>query len=144
MKSLIFIFTFFACSTMNQPASQDEFEQVINAVKEFADAADQRDADRLDKIMHKDYRSVVNRLFGSAEVSIMNKTLYLDLLKKGKIGGDQRSVNINSVNVIGNNAVVNVSLTGKELVFHSFMQLVKAPSGEWLVISDMPDIKKQG
>lgn len=120
-----------------------DLEKIATAIHEFASAADQRDLKKMDQVLHKDYRSVVNRLFGSKEVSIMDKALYLDLLKQEKIGGDQRTVEINSIDMIGNNAVAQVTLNGKELIFLTFIQLVKDTNDQWLVISDMPKIDKK-
>ena len=143
MKS---IFLTFSLLIIGLPADDNisvDLEKISKAVHDFSSSADQRDIKNMDKILHKDYRAVVNRLFGSEEVSVMNKSLYLDLLKQEKIGGDSRSVEIQSIDVEENNAVVRATFTGKELIFTTFIQLVKDVEGNWLIISDLPRIEKK-
>lgn len=142
MKSLILIFGLLAMSLNTNQADDKDRELITQAVKTFSLSADKRDSDQMNKILHKDFRAIVNRLFGSDELSTMDKSTYLDLLKQGKIGGDQREVKIQSIHVEANNAVVHAKLHGKALLFETFIQLVKDVEGNWTVISDMPVISQ--
>ncbi len=143
MKSILLVISLLVIGNPAEKKKGKDLEKISEAIHHFVSAADQRNSAEMDKVLHKDFRAVVNRLFGSTEVSIMNKTLYLDLLKQGKIGGDNRTVEINSVNLEGNNAVVRASFSGKELKFNTFIQLVKDTEGHWSLISDMPLIEKK-
>ncbi|MEM6696989.1 MAG: nuclear transport factor 2 family protein [Bacteroidota bacterium] len=145
MKSLFLIMSVFFASNSNLDTVEKDADMnaVIEAVEQFVESADQRNVEQMDVIMHSNFRAIVNRLFGSEEVSIMDKALYLDLLKQGKIGGDDRTITIESIHFEGNNALVKASFEGKELVFHTFMQLVRETSGDWKIISDMPNIEKK-
>ncbi|MEM9887118.1 MAG: nuclear transport factor 2 family protein [Bacteroidota bacterium] len=145
MKIMLFLFIASSINSMNieNPIKGDDTEAIIQAVELFSDSADKRNVKAMETIMHADFRAIVNRVFGSAEVSIMDKSLYLDLLKQGKLGGEEREVTIESIHLEGHNALVKATLEGKELRFITFMQLVKATSGEWKVISDMPNIEKK-
>ena len=118
----------------------NDSEEVAAAVKAFVKHADKQDLTKMDALLHKEYRTVVNRLFGSEEVSIMDKSTYLSLMKEGKVGGDKRKVKIGEIKIIGNNAMVEATFTGEKLVFETFLQLAKDVSGEWKIISDFPKI----
>lgn len=130
-------------SAFTLPETGKDLEKISEKVVQFSKSADQRQMKAMDAVLHPKFRAVVNRLFGSEEVSTMDKTVYLDLLKKGTIGGDDRKVTIHAINFEGNNAVVSATFEGQELVFKTFIQLVKDASGEWQVISDMPNIQKK-
>ena len=119
-----------------------DFIQISEAVHSFVKAVDKQNTEATAKILHKDFRAIVNQAFGSDKVDILNKTTYLDLMKKGVIGGDERSVLITSIDMVGNNATVKAIFTGKDLVFETFVQLVKNTNGEWRIISDLPTIEK--
>lgn len=145
MKTLILVLATFIAPFVGSdelPKSTDT-EQVVQAVESFAKSADKQDVKQMDTLMHTDFRAIVNRLFGSEEVAIMDKAVYLDLLQQGKIGGDERTVTIQSIHFEGHNALVKATFTGKELIFHTFIQLVQEASGAWKVISDMPTIEKK-
>ena len=120
-----------------------DLEKLAQTIHQFSESVDTRNVKATDKVLHHGFRAVVNRLFGSEEVSIMDKTLYLNLLKEGKIGGDKRTVKIHSINMEGNNAVVKVEFDGSALRFQSFMQMVKDTAGNWTIISDMPNVEKK-
>ena len=144
MKRMIVLVSFiaFAFFAFGSVLSGNDSEEISAAVKEFVKSADKQDVNSMDKIMHKEFRTVANRLFGAPEVSVINKSTYLAMMKEGKLGGDSRKVKIEEIEVIGNNAVVKATFTGKKLIFQTFVQLVKGSDGSWKVISDMPAIQK--
>jgi len=145
MKSLFLLMSVFFATTVGLDHAEKDTNTtaVVKAVEQFAKSADQRDVKQMDAIMHSNFRAIVNRLFGSEEVSIMDKALYLDLMKQGKIGGDERNVTIESIHFEGKNALVKATFEGKELMFYTFIQLVQETTGDWKVISDMPNIEKK-
>ncbi|MEQ8325015.1 MAG: nuclear transport factor 2 family protein [Vicingaceae bacterium] len=120
----------------------DDKTKVIKALKSFVEAADRQDPDQLSQILDANFRAVVNRAFGSEEVSIMDKITYLDLIKQKKIGGDKREVSIIRVDITGNNACVHSVLKGSHLIFNTFTDLIRDSNGNWYVINDMPHIDK--
>jgi len=127
---------------LSDATDEKDLQKISAAVHAFAESADKQDIPKMDEVLHAEFRAVVNRLFGSEEVAVMPKTAYLDLLKAGKIGGDSRTVQIQSIDLEGNNAMVRAVFTGKELVFTTYLQLVKEAAGNWKIISDMPTIEK--
>lgn len=116
--------------------------KIETAVRQFSTGGDRQDAVQLDKVLHPQFRAVVNRIFGAPDLSLMDKATYLQLMKDKKIGGDAREVTLLQTDVEGNIATVKAVLQGKALRFTTFISLVKLPSGEWQVVGDMPDIAK--
>lgn len=111
-------------------------------VQNFSSAGDRQDAPELDKILHPQFRAVVHRLFDSPELSLMDKALYLQLMKDKKIGGDQRAAYVLQTDLEGNIAHVKAVFEGKTLRFTTFISLVKLENGEWQIVDDMPKIEK--
>jgi hypothetical protein len=114
-----------------------EKDKIIQTVKTYIEAGDSRNAAQLDTVLYSNFRAVFNQLLGSNEVKIVSKELYLQLIADGKLGGDSRSVEILSVDIIENNATVKAKLKGKALTFESFYQLIKV-NGNWQLIQDLP------
>jgi Putative lumazine-binding len=114
-------------------------EQTIN---QFAKAGDERDIVKLKTLLHDDFRIAMNRLFGSEKVDFLTKPTYIKMMEEGKLGGDNRIVKIQSVDITENNAAVKVSLKGKALTFQSYYHLVKNVAGQWQIINDLPFASK--
>ena len=126
---------------LNAQNKSDE-KKVKSAIETFSQSADQQDVSKMDNILHAEYRTVANRLFGGTDVSVMDKPTYLSMLEEKKIGGDKRDVEIVSVNIVDNNASVVAKFNGKVLKFTSYLHLVKDDKGTWQIINDMPYISK--
>ncbi len=122
--------------------SGQDLTKIGDAVRAFAAFGDKQDAAGLDKILHPQYRAVVHRAFGSTDLSLMDKALYLQLMRDKKIGGDTREVHLLQVDVVNNIANVRAIFQGKALLFNTYISLVKLENGDWQVVGDMPDISK--
>lgn len=118
-----------------------EKDKIIQTVNTYIEAGDSRNVIQLDSVLHAQFRAVFNQLLGSNEVKIVSKELYMQLIEAGKLGGDSRSIEILSVDIVENNATVKVRLTGKTLTFESFYQLIKV-NGNWQLIQDLPFAQK--
>ncbi len=141
MKNQLATLTLIMMTSITATAQTDKVlvEQVVN---QFAKAGDQRDVTQLKNLLHDDFRIAMNRLFGSEKVEFLMKPAYIKLMEEGKLGGDNRSVKILSVDVTENNAAVKVSLKGKTLTFQSYYHLVKNVAGQWQIINDLPFANK--
>lgn len=120
----------------NKKTSKD-MEQIQTLINTIVGAADSRNTTTLEKHLHPDFRVVANR-FGGNDAKVLPKKVYLDLIKAGKIGGDQRSIAVESIDVKDHIAVAKATLTGSKTVFTSFYQFVKNAQNEWQLINDMP------
>lgn len=142
MHAILLIISCLSMNVFTDITDFGDLKQISQTVQEFSASADIQSPTRMDAILHNDFRVVANQLFGSSEVSLIDKKSYLDLLKAGKVGGDTRQVIIHSITMEGNNAFVSASFTGNTLIFNTFIQLVKSDTGQWTIIGDMPTIKK--
>lgn len=143
MKNVFFVTVlslFTAVSGFSQKSSDEKM--VSKIVHQFAASADKQDAVKMEKILDTQYRAVLNQLFGSKEVSVMDKTAYLQMIRDKKIGGDNRKVEILAIDITHNNAAVKARFTGTELNFQTYLFLAKDTHGQWKIVSDMPFIEK--
>ncbi len=143
MKNILFSFSVLMLGSFTASAQNAaDLAKIEAAVHAFSNSGDQRDVSQLEKILHPQFRAVVNRAFGSPELSLMDKTLYLQLMKDKKIGGDKREVFVLQTDLGKNVATVKALFQGRELRFTTFISLVKLENGEWQIVSDMPEIEK--
>ena len=140
MKFMLLIMSFSCLFNHNVP--HEDILEVTDLVHAFSKSADERDVDKMQTILHDDFRAIVNQAFGSKEIQYMDKASYLNLLKNEVIGGDDRTVIVLSIDMEEKNAVVKARFAGSELVFTTFIQIVKNSDEEWKVISDLPIIQK--
>ena len=122
-----------------QAQSTDE-KEIKDTVLAFAKAGDQNDVQTLEQHLDSNYRVVMNRLFGSSEVAIIPRSVYLEKIKSKEWGGDQRQVTFKNIIVNENVATAKVVLKGKKATFVSLMDLIKTEKGSWKLISDTPII----
>jgi ketosteroid isomerase-like protein len=128
---------------MSVPAlAQTDKASIEQVVNQFAKAGDQRDVTQLKTLLHDEFRVAMNRLFGGETVVLLTKAAYIKMMEDGKLGGDDRTVQILSVDITQNNAAVKVALKGKALTFQSYYHLVKNVEGQWQIINDLPFASK--
>lgn len=140
MKSFLLIMSMSCLYHHHFPPT--EVLQVSEAVHAFAKNADEQDVNAMDKLLHEQFRAIVNQAMGSKEVQIIDKGSYLNLLKAKKLGGDTRSVTILSIDLEAQNALVKARFSGKKRTFITFIQLVANAEREWKIVSDLPVIQK--
>jgi len=129
---------FMMASCLGQSADEKAIEKTIMG---FSKSGDQNDADKLATYLDDNYRIVMNRLFGSAEVSTMSKDLYLEKIRNKEFGGDSRKVKIENLLLNGSTASAKVSFAGSQMSTINLLTLVQASDGTWKLVSDMPVIK---
>jgi hypothetical protein len=121
-------------------ASTDDLKAIEQVIRLFAKAGDQNNADELEKYLDTNYRIVMNQLFGSAEVTVMTREVYLEKIRTKEFGGDTREVTIESITLNGKTAVAKVIFKGTKMTFVSMISLVQDQQGLWKLISDTPVI----
>lgn len=130
----------FIHSANNTDEMVGEEKNIHKVIKLFSKAGDTRDLIALDKVLDDNYRIVMNQLFGSEEISTMDKATYLSMIKSEKFGGDDRRVEIKETLINGKNAVCIVNLWGKAMNVRSTLSLIKDASETWRIVSDTPEI----
>jgi ketosteroid isomerase-like protein len=133
---IISIFSTFGCNA--QTADVKEVTEVITG---FSKAGDSNDSQKLATYLDDNYRIVMNRLFGSKSVNIMDKSTYLEKIESKEYGGDKRELTIENVVITGTTACANVTLKGEKMTFFSTMVLIQDVEGKWKLISDVPIVK---
>ena len=139
MKSVILICTVLAINLQSN-AFGDDKQAIKQAIQEFSRAGDLRDLTSLEALTDPSYRIVMNQLFGSSEISVMDRKTYLEMIRQEKFGGDDRKVEVKSIIISGKNAVAEVALKGKFMSINSIFTLSKNADGKWLFVSDIPTI----
>ena len=120
---------------------KEDATAIIQVINSFVKGADNKQSEQVATALHDEFRTVLNKAFGQPGVSIIDKKSYLALLAEGKIGGDQRNIEIHSLDIEGDNAFVKARFSGKALIFDTYLLLVKSDTG-WQIINDMPKISK--
>ena len=70
---IIFLIMSFSC-LINHNLPPQDILKISDAVHVFAESADKRDANRLQNLLHENFRAIVNQAFGNKEVQFMDKT----------------------------------------------------------------------
>ncbi|SHJ17157.1 nuclear transport factor 2 family protein [Aquimarina spongiae] len=140
MKNTILIGLIVLFANAPVQAQSTEEKEIKDTVLAFAKAGDQNDVQTLEQHLDSNYRVVMNRLFGSSEVAIVPRSVYLQKIKSKEWGGDQREVSFKNIIVNENVATAKVVLKGKKATFVSLMDLIKTEKGSWKLISDTPII----
>ncbi len=138
MKKAILIGLFGLFISTMSCAQKSEEIAIKNVIIAFSKAGDANDAQKLSAYLDDNYRIVMNRLFGSKEVSVMSKSAYLEKIKTKEFGGDKRTVTIQNSIINGTSAVVKVAFKGAKMTFVSLITLIKKENGTWILVSDVP------
>lgn len=136
LTSIIVLSLAVSCNAQNP----DE-KAISETILSFSKAGDKNDADKLSTYLDDNFRIVMNRLFGSSEVSVMTKDIYLEKIRTKEFGGDTRKVEIESIVLNGSTASAKVSFTGTKMTFISILVLIKDGNGQWKLINDVPVVK---
>ena len=125
MKNVISACSFLMITLTVAAGEKEDRTMVKETLLQFAAAADAQQAEVLDKILDPNFRIVMNRLFGSTAVAVMDKTTYLNKIRAKEFGGDKRKVEIEALVINGNTASARVTFSGTKMTFVSFIQLIK-------------------
>lgn len=118
----------------------DKKKEVEEAIITFGKSADAQDVKALDLVLDKNFRVLMNQMFGSTETMAMSKETYLDKIGKKEFGGEKRDVKIEQVIVNGKNASAKVTFKGSKMTFVSLLQLSQDASGKWKIVNDAPTV----
>ena len=122
-------------------AQSSEEKAIQEAIIGFAKAGDINDAEKLASYLDDNYRVVMNRLFGSSEVTVMSRETYLEKIKTKEYGGDKRKVEVESIIVNGTTASAKVSFVGAKMTFVSSLTLIEDANNQWKLVSEVPIVK---
>jgi hypothetical protein len=142
MKTTVLVSTVFTLFTITNLFGQkpDEEKLVKETISKFAKAADERDEKALDEVLDNTFRLALNQMFGGKDVSVIDKSGYLERIREKKFGGDKRDVTIENIIIMNNNASARVTLKGTKFSLVTLLQLGKSSDGVWKIVNDMPTV----
>ena len=140
IKSIALVGTVF--SVLNCSAQKSKVNNVKEVITAFSKAGDQNDSKKLATYLDDNYRIVMNRLFGSESVSVMDKSTYLGKIESKEYGGDKRELTIKNVTINGTTASAKVSFKGEKMTFVSIIVLIQDKEAKWKLVSDVPIVKQ--
>lgn len=143
MKHSILILMTISLFTATGFSQQNSTQKIKETIAAFVKAGDLSDDTTLSGYLDDNYRLVMNRLFGSDQITVLTKSMYLEKIKSKVFGGDDRVVTIQDIIINGNTAVTKVILKGKKMIFSSLITLVMDDTNTWKLISDNPYIIKK-
>lgn len=140
MKYVIFLSLLTMIGISNVKAQKADTNAIRQVITEFAKAGDENDVGRLEKCLDANYRVVMNQLFGSTEVAVVPRSVYISKIKSKEWGGEKRIVTIENISINSKTAMAKVIFKGSKITFVSLMMLVKDANGSWKLLSDVPVI----
>lgn len=116
--------------------AQEDMKAITSVIQQFAKAGDEQNVEMLEKVLHPNYRVLWN-MPEKGTTSVLDRETYLNLVREKKIGGDARSLTLESVELInGGNALIKVSMKGGKANFQSLYSIIKDQEGNWLLVQD--------
>jgi len=140
MKNVILLSLLSMIGISNLQAGSTDESAIKKVIIEFAKAGDDNNVLKLENCLDANYRVVMNQLFGSSEVAVIPRSVYLQKIKSKEWGGDDRTAAIESIVVNGKTAMAKVTLKSAKVTFVSLMTLIKDAKGNWKLVSDVPVI----
>ncbi|EQA43804.1 lumazine-binding family protein [Leptospira broomii serovar Hurstbridge str. 5399] len=110
--------------------------ELQSLVAKFVKGGDEQNVEILDDVLHPDYR-ITFAFPGETKVTILNREVYLQMLRDKKLGGRKRDTTIEDISIRGNVAVVRAKLQSPVMRFNIFFSFINTGSG-WKLISDLP------
>lgn len=119
----------------------DKNGKIVTQVTKFIKGGDNSDTDMLKLVLHDDFTNVQNGFFDQVGVFIINKAKYLSLISDKIFGGIPREMEIVSIDIAGNIAMVKANLRSEKLIFVSFISLIMENNEEWKIIGNFPYVE---
>lgn len=136
MKKLVFALMYCLAVPAVLYAQETDLEAdkaaITTVIEDYSKGADDQDAERTGRALHE---NSWQHVFFPNGPRTFNKETYLQLLEAKRIGGDERAISVESIDITeGTSAAAKVILTGSELVFVHYMGLLKV-EGQWQIMS---------
>ena len=126
----------------SQTINKNDMENAIKKIViDFQKAIAKRDVERLDKILHPNFRVMANRFKGGEGTVLIDKEGYLTMMKEQKIGGTWYDMEMINLTIADHTAMVELNFVSDQSAkMHLFMFLVQGAKNQWEIISDLPVI----
>ena len=121
-------------------SQNSEEKAIVKLITGFELATAKQNVSLLEPLLNKHFRVTMNQLFGSTEVTVMDRSTYLQKVREKIFGGEKREISIITTIVSGNTAVAVVKFVGQKMSFQSILSFVKNKNGLWELVEDIPTI----
>jgi hypothetical protein len=123
-------------------ASDKVKAQVESAIQEFVKSGGNRDVKRLDAIPNYNFRVLTNQLMSSTSFTEIQKKRFQSLIREGKLGGDSKTIEILTPELVNRNASARMKLKGSQMISDTFYHLILSPEGNCQMVQDLPFVIK--
>lgn len=125
-------------TTLHAQTSKEDMKAIKETITAFAKAGDSNDTNSLDQYLDDNFRIVMNQLFGSKDVMLIDKAGYMAKIGSKEWGGDSRELEFENITVNNTSASAKVIMKGSKSTFSSLITLIKNSDGKWKLVSDVP------
>jgi len=112
-------------------------KEIIQSITNFIQGGDESNLEKLNRVLHKDYRNIQSGFFAKKGLFIIDKKKYLSLIEKNIFGGIPRTMEILSIDVNGDIAFAKTILESEKMIFTSLITLIKENT-KWYIIGNYP------
>lgn len=114
---------------------------IESLIRSYTEALDSGDAEGAGRWLDRAFRVVLHNYKNSGVTSIIDKEVYLRMIRDGRVGGNPRQLSILLVDLQEKAALVKVRLAGEKSVFTNYYSLV-CQNGQWQIVQDLPQISE--
>ena len=138
MKSLIMILSF--CMAAWSLNGQSSLQVLENLIHQFNDGGAANDVQKLEPILHENFRIVFNNT-AENKVQVLDRATYLSLIEAKKFGGEARKLNIQSLSIEdGLMASASTQQQGVKNTIYALKHFV-FQDGNWLMTEEVVYMK---
>lgn len=116
-------------------------DRIRQAIIDFVKGGDNSDVELLDNVLHKEFRVTNNGFMGTSGITIFDKNVYINIIKRGGFGGLPRKMKIEEIDKTGTIASVKLRIESSENDFISYNSLVLDTDNEWKIINILAVVK---
>jgi Putative lumazine-binding len=116
------------------PSTEARTAAATQLIKAFAQAADRREVPALEALLHPGFRVIFTTAPNAAPV-ILDRAQFMKMVRDGKIGGADRSVNVASVGVVAGYASATATMAHSNANFQGAYSLIEH-NGQWQLLQE--------
>ncbi|MCB0714306.1 MAG: nuclear transport factor 2 family protein [Ignavibacteriae bacterium] len=123
-----------------QAEEETEMNDIKDVIEQFKKSGDQQNPELAEKSLHEE-----SRIFyiGKDGVVVTRKEGYLRALESKVIGGTEREMSVERIEITGAVATAHVQFSSNEALFDQFVNLVKSESG-WQIVNIVLNFQPKG
>jgi hypothetical protein len=121
---------------MNVTKTDENLNLIRQVIENYADGADKRDDTKLEKAFHEDFRVIALTAEG---IRHMDKQTYLTLIRDEKIGGVDRTLEIEWITSKNDTARAEIRLKSPMVTFFDDLSFIKNQTG-WQIVNNITQV----